>query len=318
MAKIYISYSNIDTEIAKSISSGLKELGHQISIDIESLTAGQEWRSTLAEALKASDVLVSLISQNSARSQFVMTELGSALAYSQTSQRMLVIPVILGSVEIPDVVRNIHVLFAREMDAEDIVRKIDHSISVFLGKRIAEKEQEVEVKNRIESNAAIYIDDAIKSLADLESRNRRNGNLWYLLGYLSLVLVIGFGFYSLAQFAITQDQQLIRFAYAGLKSVVVIGLLIACSKYAFTLGKSYMNESLKSADRIHAISFGRFYLRAFSDKADWTELKEVFQHWNIDKNSVFSSLDTNQFDPKFIESAIEIAKIISAKIDLKK
>ena len=79
-----------------------------------------------------------------------------------------------------------------------------------------------------------------------------------------------------------------------------------------------MAEALKSADREHAISFGKFYLGAFSEKADWSELKEVFQHWNIDKNSSFSSLDTNNFDPKFLESVIEIAKIISSKADSKK
>ena len=70
-------------------------------------------------------------------------------------------------------ISDIHVLFAKDRDAVQIVEKIDQSISAFIGKRVAEKEQEIEVKKRIESNAAIYIDEALKSLKTLETRNRR-------------------------------------------------------------------------------------------------------------------------------------------------
>jgi len=100
---------------------------------------------------------------------------------------------------------------------------------------------------------------------------------------------------------------------AALKALLVIGLLGACAKYAFSLGKSYASEALKCSDRIHAIRFGEFYLRAFGEKTQWSELKEVFQHWNIDRSSSFSTLDASSFDPKFIESMIEFAKLFSSK-----
>jgi hypothetical protein len=57
----------------------------------------------------------------------------------------------------------------------------------------------------------------------------------------------------------------------------------------------------------------QFYLRAFGEKTQWAELKEVFQHWNIDRNSSFSTLDASSFDPKFIESMIEFAKLFQSK-----
>ncbi|MNW15678.1 hypothetical protein D3C71_2142650 [compost metagenome] len=72
---------------------------------------------------------------------------------------------------------------------------------------------------------------------------------------------------------------------------------------------------MKAADRIHAIRFGEFYLRAFGDKTKWAELKEVFQHWNIDRTSNFSSLDTSQFDPKIVESLLELTKFLGQKKD---
>jgi hypothetical protein len=318
MAKIYISYSTHDTDVAQQIAAGLKILGHQINIDIETLTAGQEWRSVLSDALKSSEVFISLLTKNSVSSQYVLTELGTARAFAGTSKKMLLIPIVFGDIGIPDVIRDIHVLFSRDHSIDELVMQIDLAINAFIGKRVAEKEQEVEVKRRIEANAATYIDEALKSLREHESKHRRIGNVWYYLGFVTLVSGVAFGFYSVTKFANSADQQWIRFGYLGLKSIIIVGLLIACSKYAFTLGKSYMSEALKSADRVHAISFGKFYLRAFSEKADWVELKEVFQHWNIDKASAFSNLDGNQFDPKFLDALVEVAKAISSKAELKK
>ena len=100
-----------------------------------------------------------------------------------------------------------------------------------------------------------------------------------------------------------------------LKSFVIIGLLIAASKYSFTLGKSFMHESLRNADRTHAISFGEFYLKAFGDRlGSHTEIKEIFQEWNIDKPSAFSNIDTSSYDPKFSDNLVEIIKTLSSKI----
>jgi hypothetical protein len=96
-------------------------------------------------------------------------------------------------------------------------------------------------------------------------------------------------------------------------NVIVIGFLGACSKYAFSLGKAYTSESLKAADRIHAISFGQFYLRAFGEHVNWTELKEVFQHWNIDRSSTFSNLDAAQIDPQILSLIGQVATTLGGK-----
>ena len=72
-----------------------------------------------------------------------------------------------------------------------------------------------------------------------------------------------------------------------------------------------MNEAFKNSDRMHAISFGEFYLNAFSERTNWEELKEVFQHWNMDKNSSFASQSAKDFDPQFFEKVIETFKILS-------
>ncbi len=316
MANIYISHSSQDKDLANEISRKLSEKGHQISIDYASLTPGDHWRTSLEMALESSDVFISLLTENSVGSQYVMTELGNARALRR---RTLVIPFIYGSIGIPDVVRDIQGVFVTSREEiTEAVDQIDRAIAKFIVGRAVEEKEKVETKKRIEFNAAEYIEEALSSLSVQENRNRWLGNLWYLVGFLMLVAGIAFGFYSVARFGEVTDQQWIRLAYLGLKSAIVIGLLIAGSKYAFTLGKSYMSEALKNADRSHAISFGRFYLRAFGADASWADLKEVFQHWNIDKNSSFSALDSNQFDPKFLETVLEVAKLLASKSDSKK
>lgn len=99
----------------------------------------------------------------------------------------------------------------------------------------------------------------------------------------------------------------------AISAVIVIGLLVALAKYAFTLGKSFMVEALRNADRRHAISFGEFYLRAFGANADWKEVKDAFQHWNIDKGSHFLGQNNAEFDPQIFNLAIEIAKAVSGR-----
>jgi hypothetical protein len=90
-------------------------------------------------------------------------------------------------------------------------------------------------------------------------------------------------------------------------------MLTAVARLAFVLGKSFMVESLRNGDRAHAISFGRFYLQAFGSRADWAEIKEAFQHWNIDSGSSFSSQSPSDVDPIVVQAAVEIVKAVASK-----
>lgn len=311
MAKIYISYNHADRELAIQISSGLKAQGHQITLDVESLAPGQDWRAALSEGLKASEVFVALLTESSLKSQFVLSEIGAAQAYMESTGRLLLIPVIADQIEIPPIVRHINAIFSPDHDVDYILQELGRAIAAFEGQRAAKEEREVEVRKRIEKNTAEYVDDVLQSLDKGELRNRRAAFIWYVLGFATLVLGVAFGLYSLSNIGAAVGQSWTWIAVITLKSVIVVGLLIACSKYSFALGKSYMTEALKSSDRRHAIHFGKFYLRAYGIDASWTELKEVFQHWNIDKSSAFSGLDPAQYDPKFLDSAINLVKALS-------
>jgi hypothetical protein len=313
MATIYISHSQHDKAIAVSLGKALEARGHEILADIVTLVPGQDWRAVLSEGLKRSDAVVTLLTHNSISSQFVISETGAARAYAQITKGVLVIPVLLDDIPLPNFVGDLQAIIAPDRNIDKIASEIDRAVTVSFGMKMAQEKAAKEIKEKIELNAAIYIDDAIQWLRKNEKRDRRNGTAWSALGYATLVAGVGFGFYGMSQASNPgnwpKEAAWAHFAYIGLKSVIVIGLLLACSKYAFTIGKTYMSESLKSSDRIHAISFGKFYLRAYGEKAQWLELKEAFQHWNVDRASSFSALDTAQFDPKFVEAIMEIAKV---------
>jgi len=318
MSKIYISYNSKDREFVVQAAERLKDHGHHIIVDVDSLSPGQSWRQTLSEGLKSSDVFVVFLSENSLSSQFVLSEIGAARAYSDESDRMLLIPILIDNIQIPTVIQDLLVISAFDRNLAELTQKIETAIASFSGRRAAKEEKEIEFSRRIETNTAEYIEEAIALLRKLEARNRYFGTAWYISGFLALILGIVFAVMGVASMAAVGERGWLDFAILALKSVVVVGLLGACSKYAFTLGKSYVSESLKSADRMHAISFGKFYLRVYGSKATWPELKEVFQHWNIDRSSSFASQTTSEFDPKAIESLLELTRILWNKSSEKK
>jgi len=111
--------------------------------------------------------------------------------------------------------------------------------------------------------------------------------------------------------SLTGEQIWYHYLAVAIKSAVIVGLLIATSRYAVMVGKASMEEAIKNSDRRHAISFGRFYLEAFGEEATWDRVKEVFQHWNIDKGEHLSQVTPEQFDPQFFEKFTELVKVLA-------
>jgi hypothetical protein len=285
-------------------------------MDSAELVPGTDWRATLTAALSQADIILVLLTPHSESSKWVMSEIGAARAYQQSRVDVALLPVLIGGVSLPPLLSDIQAIIALDTDIESITKQVLAAIDRLTGLRAAKKVERAEIQERIERNAADYVDEALSRLTEREKRHHRAALVWYTLGVGSLLggicAALWLSVEALGQLERAQNQWPV-FAFMALKSVIVIGLLVASSKYAFSLGKSYMGESLKNSDRIHAISFGKFYLRAFGDKANWADIKEVFQHWNIVKESAFSALDPKEWDPNFVGAALDLAKIIAAK-----
>lgn len=315
MARIYISHSHQDKDLARSIAEGLRESGNEIFIDSESLQAGSDWRSTLNESLKLSDVFLVLVTEASVNSQFVVSEIGAARAYvNSSSNEKLFIPIVFGQIDIPNVIQDIQAIFGDKGTINEVILKVRQAIDAFFGRKAAEEQKREKRKQQIEATAANYIQDAIEELKGREGKLESKANAWNAIGWGSLITGV---MAAIVLVVITlsnpgdSSSSWAEVSFLALKSIIIVALLVASSKYAFSLAKSYMTESLKNADRIHAISFGKFFLQAFGDNVDTKEVKEVFQHWNISNASSFANLDPDKFDPKVIEAILNIAKIVN-------
>ncbi len=321
MAKIYVSYSHKDNEIAFELTHLLEIIGHEPVIDTQELTPGIDWIKTYRVALKSADGIIALITKEGLNSQFVMSEIGTAITYSGVDKNKFFIPVIFDNIKIPILLQDIQCLIANRDNLGETAQEIHKAIHFHIIRQKAEQDIQAKQIEKIEIKASEYVDEAMTRLKTRESSNKIIGNIWYVLGFMCLIGGVIFGIWGISKFLridkTVADVQWTIVIILTIKTTVIIGLLIACSKYSFTLGKSYINEALKNADRIHAISFGKFYLDAYGSTAKWEDLKEAFQYWNINRESSFSKLDTNQYDPKFIELVVELSKIISSRTDKK-
>ena len=311
MAKIFLSYSRKDEGFAREFAKRLADAGHDILSDIDTLLPGQNWRDTLSKSLRDADVYIILLSKFSTHSGFVMSELGAARAYVGEIGRPRIIPIVIDDIPLPPALQDIQALLSPDRDMDFILHEISRSISYSVGIEAAKGTKATETARRIDENAPDYIEEAINAQKDAEQKNRSRGRTWYLIGFCSLVLGIIFSVTSLKVRA--SPSSWTELASLVVINIVVIGFLGSCSRYAYSLGKAYTSEALKASDRIHAISFGKFYLSVFKENVLWDEIKEVFQYWNIDRMSTFSTLDASQIDPQILNLLGQVANSFSGK-----
>lgn len=309
MSRIYISYSHKDSEYVRRLARAIRDLGHEPFYSEESLTPGQPYQSTLSKNLREADGIIFVLSANSLESRYVTTEMGAALGYFEERGRPLLLPVVIDGSPLPTQIAHIHAIIAADKTPEEVALDIAGSLERLAGREQAREEKKEEARSRVETNAAIFIENSLGELRSRESKYRWWAKVWYGAAYFTLAIGLGTAVWRAA----TLPGHLSSwFDLAGFIAIgaVILGLLVAVARFAFMLGKSYMVEALRNSDRIHAISFGEFYLRAFPDQLDWGQVKDAFQHWNIDKGSSFLGQTVHDFDTEVFKTAIAIAGVL--------
>ncbi|MBB3124757.1 hypothetical protein FHS04_002284 [Mesoflavibacter sabulilitoris] len=318
MASIFLIGQEIDPDknisLFYEISYRLQANKHKvITLDRD---FGKERSSDFQNLLKSADVIIPVITQSSLKSKEFYDQLTQIRNYVSHKEDKILIPVVNNDVVLSNLPESIIAIkFIRVDDKFDeneldlISKKINEAINSFLGRKIAKDEKAKEIKEKIEKTAPTYISETILELENRERYKRWTALFWYFLGFISLIIGIWVAVYFSDSTIIgfqEKENWSLTFFYT-LKSIFIILLLIASSKYSFTLAKSYMSESLKIADRIHAISFGKFYLQVFDEQINPNEIKEIFRDWNINnQNSEFSNQSTSDYDPKLLEKIIEL------------
>jgi hypothetical protein len=316
MSRVYISYSHKDSEYVRRLANAIRTLGHEPFYSEESLSPGQPFQAILSKNLREAEGIVFVLSEHSLESRYVMTEIGAALGYFEERGRPLLLPVVIDGSALPTQISHIHALFVRDQDVEDVALEIASALERVAGRQQAREEKKEEVRSRVETNASIFIEKSLIDLKNRESQYRRAAKYWYGVAYGTLAIGLAIALWR----ALTLPGHLSNwFDLAGFAAIgaVVLGLLVAVARFAFMLGKSYMVEALRNSDRIHAISFGEFYLRAFPDQLEWSQVKDAFQHWNIDKGSSFLGQTSQDFDIEVFKAAVAIAESLKTSKEKK-
>jgi len=312
MAKVYFSYSLKDKDIVDFLASRIQEAGHEVFIADNNIKPGELLHDNISKKLRTTDALIGVITSHSKSSQWVISEISRAYGYFQERGKPKVIPVVFDNEDIPDFLKGIYGIFASRENIIEVSNRIIEALEIHAGELQAQADEKKENVARVEQTASIYIGKSLVELKRRENHYKKIAYLCYALSFVTLIICVLFSMNKISLVMSTSNTLATQIQIAVL-GVFIITLIIAASRYCFVLGKSFMVESLRNADRIHAISFGEFYLKAFQDKVDRNEIKEVFQHWNIDKGSTFISQTTGDFDPEILKNLIELSKVFTKK-----
>ncbi len=308
--KVFISTSVENLAIANRLVIALNEDSYEALVWNEaSFSVGKTVFESLNETLDDVDAVILLWSSGAASSSSVNTELGYLLGKVGTSR---VIPVILDDSPVPSDIAGILYLDAKNKDIESVIPHIKRALGKLQGsieKKAYEKKQYSEKVERISEE---YIRESIENLTQREDKYKKQSYFCYISGFVLLVvgivsLILVTSFHAETQSKTATVIQNISYM------MVVVAFLAAAARYAFVLGRSFMVESLRNYDRIHAIKFGEFYLKTYGDNVDWEQIKEAFQHWNIDSGSNFKEQDEKSIDPQVLKTITELLKQTKSK-----
>ncbi len=101
MASVYLSYSHRDKDFARRLASDLKKAGIRVWIDESALKIGDNFAEKMREGIKEVDYLAVLISPNSLSSRWVSQEIQLALTQESDSNKLKVLPLMIGDCELP-------------------------------------------------------------------------------------------------------------------------------------------------------------------------------------------------------------------------
>lgn len=309
MARVLLAHIAEDMQFAEALATALGHRGHTVLRGDRSSLG----RVDLLDDIGTLDAIVFILSPAASESSWLSFEAGTAASYFKQRGKPLVVPLAFSTADVHPPLSQFQYLVVRDRDPETAVATLEKLLADQLARVQAAADERRALQDRVESTAARFIQESLHDLGLHETRYRRIAYACYATAYATLGVTALFAVWRISHVDVGAAtwQSLLGLAIGG---TVALVLLLALAKYAFGLGKSFMVEALRNADRRHAISFGEFYLKAFGEKASWQEVKDAFQHWNIDSGSYFIRQDARDFDPKIVELALGLARAASGRL----
>ncbi|WP_445371911.1 hypothetical protein ACH518_03690 [Methylomonas sp. HW2-6] len=183
--------------------------------------------------------------------------------------------------------------------------------------RLLQEEHQKQVQEKIEIKVPEFVKSALEVLEKKESDFSRKSDKWNRQANIALgcaiATALGALFYGAFEFnsAAKNNIDWLFFGFLILKGLIVVALFGAWAKHAYNLGNAYMHESLKRSDRMHAINFGKLYLEVYGNNVNQSDMKSIFENWNISSDSAFTKIEQTNFDPKVMDNVVKMIKAVS-------
>ena len=117
---VFLSYVHADQNWALALAENLQRLGVSVWVDQWNRAPGEEWTSRLQNALANSEVLVSVVTPDWARSKWAVEE------FLEAQNRQRVVPVILGDPGVPHfVIEPTDIVFSEANSPKEYVRLVE-------------------------------------------------------------------------------------------------------------------------------------------------------------------------------------------------
>jgi len=101
LPQVFLSYSSSDRKVAERIAEALEESGTRVWFDQYALEPGASWTEDIDRALKATDLVVVLLSRQYVQSKWVQQELAAAYGREMETRAVTVVPVMLEDCDVP-------------------------------------------------------------------------------------------------------------------------------------------------------------------------------------------------------------------------
>ncbi len=300
----------MDKELARKFYDYLNNMEFDVIWDENTIMTGDDFNKKLMSALSNSDIYLPIISNNFERSNFTKRELLAAIGYNSSRDLPRIFPYIVHGNTIPTDLSTL-LCFMGTGDVDKDLSEIGNQLEKLIGTIFAEQDTANETVENLNISLESYLKDVFAKLEKNEKTNRHLAYFSYSASILFLALIVILGIINSNNYTNTK-MDLCSNIFLSLHNVVILTVLAALSRLSFILGKSFMVEAIRNGDRIHAISFGKFYIQAYGKQASRQEIREVLGEWNIDKGSSFHTQDAKEIDPNIL-GILELLKSNNAK-----
>ena len=183
--------------------------------------------------------------------------------------------------------------------------------------RVLQEEHQRQVQEKIELKVPEFVSSAVSVLEEKERKFSDDSRSWNFYGNLALgaavvsaMAALGYGAHEFSK--VSQGNiDWMFFCFLVLKGLILVGLFCAWGRHCYSIGNAYMHESLKRSDRVHAINFGKLYLEVYGNEVSQSDMKAIFENWNLDSDSAFTKVKSEPFEPKAVDQVVKLVKAVS-------